>query len=230
MTTDSLNCVSEYVVSNVVIRNLPPPSPTVSAPKNGAITYNTQPRVLITLGTEPDGERQMLCVKTADGTWMDSVNNPSNFSVSGWLGDHAAVTFHHDPLTPGTYTISVKAKDESVQAESGELSRTFTVAASPFTEIIPNETPVKAEHITVLRIAVNNVRNYYGMSAYAWREEVIPGRTQIKNWPSHITELRRAVDEIISTFALPPVEWIPIEIVRPQASVMNQLQDILLSL
>ncbi len=95
------------------------------------------------------------------------------------------------------------------------------------------------EHINILRIAVNNVRNYYSMAAYAWREEIIPGRTQIKNWPSHITELRRAVDEIVSTinrydsesvFRTAPVEWIPIEIVRPQAAVMNQLQDILLSL
>ncbi len=228
--TDTLDCISAYRTSNTVRKNNPPPTPTVVAPKAGATIYNTQPRILVTMGTEPDGERQILCVKTTSGIWED---------YGGLLNNNASVIYRHEALSPGNHSVSVKAKDEGVQAESSEVSRSFSVAASPFDKIIPGETRVKAAHIATLRTAVNNVRAYYGLTAYAWTEDIVPGKTQIKNWTYHIIELRKAVEQIVAfinsfdaaiTFDVPVPQWLPITPGRPKAAVMEQLAELITQL
>ena len=111
--------------------------------------------------------------------------------------------------------------------------------ASPFEEIIANVTKVKASHMRSLRTAVNNVRNFYGMSAVSWAEDVIAGKTTGKNWPFHVLELRKAIEQVvdfINAFDVawankpPDPAWIPITTGRPQAAVMQQLQTIILGL
>jgi hypothetical protein len=229
--TDTLDAVSSWVTSNIVTVNRLPPAPTVEAPVNGAATYNRQPRFLVRLGAEPDGEDQMLSVQDVFGVWKDSVNHPGFFSRPGWLGDHAAVIFRHELVPIGNYTTSIKAKDRTFMEDSGAVSRGFAVLDFPLEDIVPNETPVKADHILVLRSAVNNIRHYYGLAAVAWQEAVIPGRTQILHWTSHVLELRRAIDEIIAfinsfdsspAFAVPIPLWIAIEPGRPRAAIMAQ--------
>ncbi|NMB01399.1 MAG: hypothetical protein GX971_07785 [Firmicutes bacterium] len=57
--------------------------------------------------------------------------------------------------------------------------------------------------------------------------------------PFHITELRKAIDAIIvsvnsfdssSTFDIPTVTWLPIGTGRPRADVMQQIQNLILTL
>ena len=129
--------------------------------------------------------------------------------------------------------------DEGVLDESGTVTRSFTIRASPFEEIISNQTPVKAEHINTIRVAVNNVRAYYGMTAAAWQEEVIPGKTELLRWTDHILEIRQAIEQIIDTinrhdsvavFDVPVPQWIPIVAGRPRAAVMEQIHAIILIL
>jgi hypothetical protein len=88
-----------------------------------------------------------------------------------------------------------------------------------------------------LRNAINHIRDYYGLTAYAWSYEVVGGKTNLLYWPYHIKELRAALQGVIDTinaFAgyeiIPDVAWIPLGYGRPRADVMNQLAAIVMSL
>jgi len=237
--TDALDAVSGYTVSGTVKRNSPPPAPTVTAPVNGRSTYNTNPRFLIKTGTEPDGQTQVAAVRIGSGAWQDSVNHKTLFSQSGYLGNNIATIFRPGTQTTGAKTITFRCLDNGIEASSPEVSRTFTVLASPFETITANVTHVKANHITALRTAVNNVRAYYGLAAAVWKEEISAGRTEVKNWPFHILEIRRAIEPVISlinnfdtvtVFDVLAVTWLPIGSGRPRADVMQQLYNLILSL
>ena len=94
-------------------------------------------------------------------------------------------------------------------------------------------------HIQILRTAVNRVRSYYNLSPVTWREEIIAGKTTIKNWPFHITEIRKSMDTIIlvindfdsaTSFDIPPFSWLPIGMGRPKADVMEQVHNLIVML
>jgi len=129
--------------------------------------------------------------------------------------------------------------DSGSEAVSPEVVRSFTVLSSPFEGIEANVTKVKASHLRIIRTAVNNIRDFYGMSAVSWSEDVVAGKTTVKNWPFHVLELRKALEQVVDTInafdlawtnKLPDPAWIPITTGRPQAAVMQQLQTMILGL
>jgi hypothetical protein len=83
------------------------------------------------------------------------------------------------------------------------------------------------------------------MAAYAWADSIIPGETHVLYWPFHILELRAAIEAVINWVnnydmtaaglgVLPletiiPLEWLAIGTRRPRAAVMNQLNNLALS-
>ncbi|MEA4928914.1 MAG: hypothetical protein VB104_09600, partial [Candidatus Limiplasma sp.] len=82
-------------------------------------------------------------------------------------------------------------------------------------------------------------RDFYGLSAVSWFEDVIAGKTTVKNWPFHVLELRKAIEQVVDAIngfdvawanKLPDPAWIPIMTGRPQAAVMQQLQTLILGL
>jgi hypothetical protein len=154
------------------------------------------------------------------------------FTTSGELGDNINTIFISDELTPGDYTVTVKTWDGGFYSPTTE--RIITVLPSPFDAIVSAVTEIKARHITDLRTAANDVRNYYGMAAYAWEMEIIPGTTMIAYWPFHIMELRAALEAVVNfvnTFdaghEMVVLSWIAITAGRPRASIMNQLMDLI---
>ena len=194
---------------------------------------------MITTGIEPDGQTQIVEVKIDAGVWINSVDNPEMFSVSGYFGNGAKTVYRSATLTAGNHTVTVRCLDSDIESSSPEVMRNFTVLPPPFEMITANETHVKATHIQTLRTAVNTVRSYYNLSQVAWSEEILAGKSTIKNWPFHITELRKAIESIIttinsfdssSTFDIPPITWIPIGTGRPRADVMQQIQNLFLTL
>jgi hypothetical protein len=163
------------------------------------------------------------------------VDDKDHFSTVGALKGGVNTIFTHDGLSPGEHQITIHTSDGG--ANSGTVVRSFTVAESPFEEITANVTPVKATHMLALRSAVNAVRDYYGLAAYAWVREIISGKTEIKDWGWHILELRSAVEAVIQKInsfdpkgAIPPFDWLPLGTGRPRADVMDQLQNIILNL
>jgi hypothetical protein len=232
--TDALDCVSGFTASGVVRKNNPPRPPLLYAPKNNSVTFNRRPRVLMTVSTEPDGEPQTVFI-IMNGIVQNSVDDSGHFSTVGALKGGVNTIFTHDELSPGEHQITIHTSDGG--ANSGTVVRSFTVAESPFEEVTANVTPVKAAHMLSLRSAVNAVRDYYGLAAYAWVREIISGKTEIEDWGWHILELRSAVEAVIHKInsfdpkgAIPPFDWLPLGTGRPRADVMDQLQSIILNL
>jgi hypothetical protein len=82
------------------------------------------------------------------------------------------------------------------------------------------------------------VRSYYAYPR-SLDDDISAGKTTVKNWPFHITELRKAIEPVItvvngfdssSAFDIPPVTWLPIGAGRPKADVMQQIQNLILTL
>lgn len=237
--TDTLDAVSAYVVSGTVKKNSPPTAPLIVCPISGSSSFKTSPRFMITTGIEPDGQTQVVEVKIDAGVWINSVDNPEMFSVSGYLGNGVKTVYQSVTLTSGNHTVTVRCLDSDIESSSPEVVRTFTILPPPFETITANETHVKATHIQTFRIAVNTVRSYYNLSPATWSEEIAAGKTTVKNWPFHILELRKALDPVIaavngfdpsSAFNIPPITGLPIGTGRPKADVMQQIQDLFLEL
>jgi len=234
--TDTLNAVSAYAVSNTVRKSANPAVPAVAAPKNSSSTYDANPLCLIQVGAH--GSPQTLYVYSTAGVWLNSVDNLEHFSRGGTFIDGERTVFQDSDTAPGTYTVRIEARD--AYASSTTVSRTITVMPSPFEEILPDVTHVKASHITALRTAIDRVRNYYSLAPVAWSYEIVPGRTNAALWVYHITEIREAlqpVADIINAYAgdseevrIAPFEWLPLGVGRPRADVMNQLYALILSL
>lgn len=181
----------------------------------------------------------MVEVKIGLGTWINSVDDPERFSTGGYLGNGAKTVFQPEALAAGSHSITIRCLDSDTASASPEVTRVFTVLPTPFETITANETHVKAAHIQTLRTTVNMVRSYYNLPLAAWSEEIAAGKTAVKNWPVHITELRKAIEPVIavingfdssSVFDVPPITWSPIGTGRPKEAVMNQLRELLLSL
>ncbi len=237
--TDTLDAVSSYVISGTVKKNSPPTAPVIVCPISGSSSYNTTPCFMITTGIEPDGQSQIVEVKIDAGAWINSVDNPERFSTSGYLGNGVKTVYQAETLAAGSHSITIRCLDSDIESASPEVVRTFTVLSTPFETITANETHVKAAHIQTLRIAVNMVRSYYGLSSATWSEDIAAGKSTVKNWPFHITELRKAIEPVItavngfdfsSAFDIPPVTWLPIGSGRPKADVMQQIQILILTL
>jgi hypothetical protein len=237
--TDTLDAVSSYVVSNTVKKNSPPTTPVISSPVSGRSIYNVTPRFMITTGVEPDGQTQIVEVKIDTGEWHNSVDDPGMFSTSGYLSDGTKTVYQATTLASGSHTVTFRCLDSDLLSPSSEVIRTFIVLGSPFETITANVTHVKAMHILTLRTAVNTIRQYYGMTTVSWGEEIVAVKTAVREWPYHIMELRAALEPVItmvngfdisSTFDIPPVTWIPIGSGRPKADVMQQIQNLLLTL
>ena len=236
---DSRNGVSDYAFSNVVFRHADPLTPLLEAPKANSITYNPRPMYMIQTQASPGGAEQTIYVLSAYGYWHNSVDNPDCFSVSGSsIAGVKTIFTEPEEISPGDYVIEVQCRDQF--ASSPSASRSFTLKPSPFEEIVPSETHVKAAHILTLHAAINNLRNYYNLSAYTWSREIVPGRTQVRDWPFHILELRAAVqgiidkinsfDSIAQEAILAPIGWLALGTGRPRADVMNQLQNLILAM
>lgn len=221
--------------SGSVRRKRLPPAPDIAAPAGGGSTYNMTPRVLITVGVEPDSQMQVAEVKLDGGEWLNSIDDAGLFSTGDELGDNTRTVFMGEALSPGTHTVTIRCYDELTQTHGAEVTRSFTVLAPPFEDITANVTHVKAAHMLALRSTVNAVRGYYGAAAYGWTDGIVAGQTQVRDWVYHIAEVRAAVEgvtDIINAFdaGISPPDWLPFGTGRPRADVMNQIAGVITTL
>jgi hypothetical protein len=183
----------------------------------------------------PDGRIQKVAVQI--GGWFNSVDNPALFSVSGSLANGVTTTFRSNPVTVGEKATVVQCENDA--GVGAAVNRTITILPSPFESIVPGQTVVKASHILSIRTAVDNVRGYYGLPVFQWASPIIAHRTQIRDWPLHIKEIRTALNAVIalinahdtaSTFDIPTPMWLSLGNERPRADVMLQIQSLILNL
>ena len=222
---DAFGITGGYTETAAVRRNQAPPAPTIQYPQAGKTIYNPRPRILVVLGTEPDGQTQMLIAAGyAPG------------SAGPYTSGQKIILRKALPASAGTVSVTVTAKDaQNAVGPPSEISTTY--AALPLTDTVTSgRTRIKAVHITELRTAIDTVRAYYGMPEYAWAEPVAAGRTSMRGWKSHIAELRAAVDEII-TFVNAWDPSAPLHKIdspvwsaladRPSAAALNRIRTIL---
>ena len=232
--TDELNAVSAYVISNSIKMNTVPAILTIAAPKSDSATFNPNPRYLIQVGADADGEEQTLFVYSTSGVWLNSVDHPEHFGHGGKYNEGEQTIFRDSTTAPGTYTIRFESHDD--YSSSVTVSSTITVLPSPFEEIVPNVTHVKASHILTIRSATNTVRNYYNLAAFNWSKAITVGVTEVRDWVFHILEIRSALNpviDLVNSFHSDNVEdfeWLPLTTGRPKANVMNQIHEVIFGL
>lgn len=233
LTIDTQNAQSTEKISNTVLCvAAASDTPAVIAPSEGSATYNTNPKVLITMGAAPN--TQISSVRIGQGTWHNTVNNQNYFSKSGVVNKNTPLVYQAQNLTLGAKTVYVQSFDSNLTAPSSTVSRSFTILPFQLESINPNITKVKASHISYLRNAVNTVREYYSLPIVNWKDIIIKGKTSILMWPYHIIEIRSAIDEIAALIKnyIPyeDISWIPLTKGRPKADVVNQIKNIILTL
>jgi hypothetical protein len=235
---DALDGVTDYVTSNVVRHTTIPNAPVITAPTNMGKSYNVNPRFLIATGGMADGHTQRLRVKIGGAAWVNSIDNPEQFSVGGDLNNGVKTIYQMQDMPVALRVVQVRALEDATNQQSPLKSAAFSTLASPFTTIMPGQL-IMATDILTIRTAVDNVRVYYGLSAAPWSENIIAKQTQIKNWTAHITQIRQAIMQIVqkinshdgvTTFDVTQFTWIPFTGGRPSAAIMNQIQETLLIL
>jgi hypothetical protein len=210
--------------SNVCGKNTAPNAPTINYPQAGKTIYNSRPRFLLTIGTDPESHLQTLA---ASGYTM---------SRSGSLSGSDKVLLRlTSAASAGTVSISAVGTDEYSESSSA-ATRDTTYAVPSFTDatIVKGQVLIKAAHMTELRTLINTVRAYYGLSAVSWAETITAGVTKTRNWLSHIAEMENAIDDVIAlvngwdtvsaTNRITPVTWITPSGGKPQADVMEQIR------
>ena len=94
----------------------------------------------------------------------------------------------------------------------------------PWTDspIIAGVTPIKAVHMTELQTNILRQREALGLNETVLFSTVRAGYTSLAQWTAHVREMRGAIDDAGCT---PPGGWLPIDVNRPTAAVMQQLRE-----
>ena len=225
---DAFGITSGYIESAAVRRNQIPAPAVINYPQVSQTIYNARPRLLVTLGAEPDGQLQTL---TAVGYTASS--------TGPYVPGKKLMLRRTSAADAGIVSASINPKDsQGVEGASASVDTTYTVP-SWTDEIVAGATRIKAVHINELRTAIDIGRSYYGLSAYGWSETISAGQTSMRGWAGHIAELRSAIDEVITLvngwdgavvenkISLPT--WTPLA-TWPKASDLTQIRTMITQL
>lgn len=227
---DALGAVSGWLESNACVKNTAPAAPTVNYPQAGKTTHNSRPRLLATLGADPEGHLQQIL---ADGF------TPSR--ADGLTAGSKIILRRTGAAASGAVSYSVKSSDQYGE-QSTAVTGSLTYSAPSYTDpsLAAGTTRIKAAHMTELRDMVNNVRAYYGLAAVGWAETITAGSTKTRNWKAHVLELQQAINDVVAlvngwdsggaanNINLPT--WIAIRGKQPQADVMAQIRAVVATL
>ncbi len=223
--------------------NSAPTIPAVNFPStNDYHTYNKAIRFLVTIPWDADD--QLMTLEVPEGSPAIKTSSPAPFRRGKQLivqrADGGSYT------TPGMVPteLSIFARDEMGVAGSTVQRKAF--AANPENMTVdpsfePGGTPIRAAHINDLRLAIQLLRNVYGITITNWEGgDVIAGTTPTSGWADHVAEMRTAIDAIIGKIntwddtavdcLMEAPEWIPITGTRPRADVMEQLRTVIASI
>lgn len=204
--------------------NAIPGVPVIETGASGRI-YNPRPRMLITLGSDPDSTT--LDLQTAG--WRASRESAAPGSRIVLMRDRAMGA-------AGTFTATVTETDPVGNAATAEGTGTYAVPTWTDVPIVARQTITKAVHINELRQQLEQLCAYYGLEPPVWASgEVIAGVTSKAGFQQHAGELQNVVRALVDKINT----WDPessrnnvtiptlIEPQRPLASVINQLRDII---
>ena len=215
-----------WMASNQCGKNTAPGTATVNLPQASKTIYNSRPRILVTLGADPEGHTQTI---NSEG-FTPSQNNVSSAAK--------IVLRKSDAASAGAVSFAMTTTDQYGES-SGEVTRSTTYAAPSFTDaaLVGGTTRIKAAHMTELRTMINTARSYYGLSAVVWAEPIVAGATKTRGWAEHIVEMRAAINDILTLVngwdtastlnRIPAISWIPLRGRQPQADVIEQVRQVI---
>lgn len=224
---DALGAASSYKESNVCVKNTAPAKPVVNYPLSGKTIYNNKPRLLVTLGADPEGHTQRL---------VASGFTPSR--ADGLTAGAKIVLRRTNAASAGAVSYSIKSADQ-YNEESTASTGSLTYTAPSFTDatITGGTTRIKAAHVNELRTMVNSVRDYYGLAAVVWAETITAGVTKSRGWKAHVVELQQAINDVVTLVngwdtastvnRISTINWIPLRGRQPQADAMEQLRTVI---
>ena len=223
---DALGAVSSYKESNTCVKNTAPAKPTVNYPQAGKTTYNSRPRLLVTLGADPEGHTQRL---------LASGFTPSR--ADGLTAGAKIVLRRTSAAGAGAVSYSIKSADQ-YNEESAAATGSLTYSAPNYTDanLTAGTTRIKAAHMNELRTMVNTVRAYYGLAAVVWAETITAGVTKSRGWKTHVIELQQAINDVVvlvngwdaasTVNRIAAFEWVSPG-AKPSAEVMNQIRQVI---
>ncbi len=173
---------SGYTTGGTVRKNQIASAPSVIYPVNGSNIYNPKPYVKVTVGSEPDGQKQTM--KASNGTY--TVSSASTYNAG------AAVALQFADSLSGSNTITFRGNDGL--ADGNAVTAAINVLTPSWTDGTLSGVPIKAAHINEIRAIVDDIRAYYGLAAYAWTDApVVANVTPIK--ALHLTQIQNAMKD-----------------------------------
>lgn len=212
---------TDAATSGAIYKNAAPSAPVILAPVPPSPESPGAFWALLSVSTDPNGH-SMTASYTRDGG--DRVTIASGLTEACVL----AVKL----TAGGAYVFRVTDQ----YGAYSETSKAITVQAETYTDnpVIAGTTRIKAAHINELRTRVGQLCTLYGVTAPTWQETIIAGTTSIKGFPSHIGELRAALESIyakINTLAGFTVIALPswaaaLTDIQPKAAAIEEVRAV----
>ena len=170
--------LSEYVT---LTTNQRPTAPVV---QSGDTTLAARPRILLTLGTDPEGELMRVTASGYTASRAEGVESGGQ-----------VVLRKTDAMSTGEATVTITITDPHDGSASTEHTITYEPVEWTDPEVIAGTTPIKAAHITEMQDALDEVRAYYAMEPTTWTP-CEAGQTQLLLWYTHVSEIIASIREI----------------------------------
>ena len=215
--------VSDYARSGRFYKNTVPDQPTILAPANISSSPCGDCYLVVSVQADPNGHK----------TRIEYAVGSASEEYTILRDDIAGAGVFAFKITNPNSTVKVRVSDEY---DASSLPVTLSILRTPeiFTDdpIVPGTTRIKAQHINELRSNFSNNRSYYGVQYEPYSEGVIAGTTSIKNFPTHILELRTRIEAIynkINSLGAGTVvelpQWAaPLDDLQPTAAAINELR------
>ncbi len=218
--TSALSSVYVELVTNTY-----PDAPTVNAPTGSKTTYNPRPRLLVTVGNDPNHVTQTISAVGYD------VSNSGALVI----GKKVVLRKREALAAAGSQSASVISTD-SLGGASSAATVVYSYAVKSYTDadLIAGSTAVKAAHITELRAVLDDICDYYGIARTVWAQSVAANVTSLLGWVSHVTEIQNTITRIAAyindwdaeTSSLNVTLPVFLTATSPTASVITQLREI----
>lgn len=148
-------------------------------------TYNSRPRLLVTVGTDADGDLQAL---QATG-WA--------FTRSSGLSGGSKVLARKSTAVSSASTFNVSVVQSDPVGASATKTESITFAVKSWTDdpVLSGVTVIKAAHITELQGVLDDICDYYDLGRTEWLE-CVAGQTSTLMWNQHITQINYTIQRI----------------------------------
>ena len=177
--SDADSALSDYAALHTNI------SPTAPVVQSGSVSHCSRPRIMLTVGTDPEGE---LMTMSANGY------TPSRSSGIA-SGDHILLRRNNARTSAGkdTFDITITDPNGGTVTQAAEVRYTPIVWTDEVVEA--GTTIIKAAHITELQAAIDDMCSYYNVTARTWTP-CVAGSTSTLMWYTHVAEIIQAIQVI----------------------------------